>query len=218
MHVMEKTSVLAKLKQGDETSFTFVYDHYWRKVYRFSEIYLNDDEEIKEAVQEVFIKLWESRASINENKDIDGLLFIMTRNTIFDYFRKSLNKITMKITALEVAEKIAISDETLEVKDLLEYIWKLVSLLPPRQQEVFIMSRKQQMTNKEIAEQYGYFWAVTEAKVIEGSAVVFGSNYITPTLSVKQHVPNDTQKNEPLITEEVSIDMLKTELKTLFKN
>jgi len=119
---MEKTSVLAKLKQGDETSFTFVYDHYWRKVYRFSEIYLNDDEEIKEAVQEVFIKLWESRASINENKDIDGLLFIMTRNTIFDYFRKSLNKITMKITALEVAEKIAISDETLEVKDLLEYM------------------------------------------------------------------------------------------------
>lgn len=119
---MEKTSVLAKLKQGDETSFTFVYDHYWRKVYRFSEIYLNDDEEIKEAVQEVFIKLWESRASINENKDIDGLLFIMTRNTIFDYFRKSLNKVTMKITALEVAEKIAISDETLEVKDLLEYM------------------------------------------------------------------------------------------------
>ena len=59
----------------------------------------------------------------------------------------------MKITALEVAEKIAISDETLEVKDLLEYIWKLVYLLPPRQQEVFIMSRKQQMTNKEIAEQ-----------------------------------------------------------------
>ena len=41
---MEKTSVLAKLKQGDETSFTFVYDHYWRKVYRFSEIYLNDAE------------------------------------------------------------------------------------------------------------------------------------------------------------------------------
>ena len=53
---MEKTSVLAKLKQGDETSFTFVYDHYWRKVYRFSEIYLNDDEEIKEAVV-VLIKL-----------------------------------------------------------------------------------------------------------------------------------------------------------------
>ena len=41
---MEKTSVLAKLKQGDETSFTFVYDHYWRKVYRFSKVKeLNDE-------------------------------------------------------------------------------------------------------------------------------------------------------------------------------
>ena len=37
---MEKTSVLAKLKQGDETSFTFVYDHYWRKVLQiFRDLY-----------------------------------------------------------------------------------------------------------------------------------------------------------------------------------
>ena len=75
-----------------------------------------------------------------------------------------------------------------------------------------------EVANKEIADQYGYFWAVTEAKIVEGSAVVFGSNYITPTLSVKQHVPNDTLKTEPLITEEVSIDMFKSELKTLLKN
>lgn len=150
---MSKTLVLAKFKQGDESAFTFLYEHYWRKVYRFSEIYLTDKDEIKEVVQDVFIKLWESRAQINENKDIDGLLFIMTRNVIFDYFRKSLNKVTMKLTAFEVAEKIAIPGEDFETKDLLEYIWKLVSLLPPRQQEVFTMSRKLQMTNKEIAEQ-----------------------------------------------------------------
>lgn len=77
----------------------------------------------------------------------------MTRNIIFDYFRKSLNKVTVKLTAFEVAEKIAVPGEDLDAKDLLEYIWKLVSLLPPRQQEVFTMSRKQQLTNKEIAEQ-----------------------------------------------------------------
>ncbi len=150
---MDKTLVLTKFKQGDESAFTLLYEHYWRKVYRFSEIYLTDEDEIKEVVQDVFIKLWESRTQINESKDIDGLLFIMTRNVIFDYFRKSLNKVTMKLTAFEVAEKIAVPGEDFETKDLLEYIWKLVSLLPPRQQEVFTMSRKQLMTNKEIAEQ-----------------------------------------------------------------
>jgi hypothetical protein len=38
------------------------------------------------------------------------------------------------------------------------------------------------VANKEDAEQKGYFWAVTEAKLIEGSAVVMGSNWVTPTL------------------------------------
>ena len=41
--------------------------------------------------------------------------------------------------------------------------------------------------NPEVADEYGYFCAVLEAKFIEGSAVVFGSNSATPTLSVKGH-------------------------------
>ena len=50
--------------------------------------------------------------------------------------------------------------------------------------------------NPELAENRGYFWAVTEAKAIEGSAVPLGSNWLTPTLSVdKDNEPsNDTQK------------------------
>ena len=39
--------------------------------------------------------------------------------------------------------------------------------------------------NPEVAEEKGYFWAVTEAKIIEGSAVPRGSNVITPTLEVR---------------------------------
>jgi hypothetical protein len=48
-----------------------------------------------------------------------------------------------------------------------------------------------QVANKELAEKRGYFWAVTEAKVIEGSAVPLGSNHATPTL-------DNNLKNEPL--------------------
>lgn len=41
-----------------------------------------------------------------------------------------------------------------------------------------------EVVNQQDAIDLGYFWAVTEAKVIEGSAVLRGSNYATPTLSV----------------------------------
>lgn len=40
------------------------------------------------------------------------------------------------------------------------------------------------IVNRELAEEKGYFYAVTEAKLIEGSAVPIGSNHITPTRSV----------------------------------
>lgn len=53
-----------------------------------------------------------------------------------------------------------------------------------------------QVANKEVADEKGYFWAVTEAKIVEGSAVVKGSNPATPILEIEPS--DDTQKNEPL--------------------
>lgn len=58
-----------------------------------------------------------------------------------------------------------------------------------------------EVANKEIADEKGYFWAVTEAKIIEGSAVVKGSNEYTPTLEI------EAEKTEP------SIDTPETEIK-----
>lgn len=59
------------------------------------------------------------------------------------------------------------------------------------------------IANKSEAEEKGYFWAVTEAKIIEGSAVPIGSNWATPTISTeavkntsKQEPSNDTQQEK----------------------
>ena len=49
------------------------------------------------------------------------------------------------------------------------------------------------ISNKEVADGKGYFWAVTEAKIIEGSAVLIGSNSITPTLP-RNEIISDLQK------------------------
>jgi len=57
-----------------------------------------------------------------------------------------------------------------------------------------------EVANKEVADSQGYFWVVKEAKVVEGSAVLKGSNYATPTLTVesKNKPSEDTCKdNEP---------------------
>jgi len=68
------------------------------------------------------------------------------------------------------------------------------------------------VANKEEAEEQGYFWAVTEAKLIEGSPVIKGSNYATPTQRVEEtkEAVTDTPENiEPVQT---------TQPKSIFSN
>jgi hypothetical protein len=69
----------------------------------------------------------------------------------------------------------------------------------------------EQIINKDKAEVNGFFWAVQEIKLIENSAVLFGSNEITPTLdnNLKNEPSVDTQKEQPteqpVIVEQVKI-------------
>jgi len=65
------------------------------------------------------------------------------------------------------------------------------------------------IANKEDAVELGYFWAVTEAKVIEGSAVVRGSNFATPTYSVDEKAePPKGTPDEPVRPLKLDVESL----------
>lgn len=54
-----------------------------------------------------------------------------------------------------------------------------------------------EIVNKEVAEERGFFWAIKEAKVREGSAVPIGSNFATPTLETGKGEPSNHSQDEP---------------------
>lgn len=69
-----------------------------------------------------------------------------------------------------------------------------------------------QVANRDAAEEQGFFWAVTEAKVVEGSAVPIGSNIATPTMSVSEdkEAVIDTSKAEPTqVTQPEDLNIVK---------
>jgi len=61
-----------------------------------------------------------------------------------------------------------------------------------------------EIANKSEADTHGYFWAVKEAKVIEGSAVPLGSNRATPTLDIKE-AANSTSQEPPKGTQKTNL-------------
>jgi len=59
------------------------------------------------------------------------------------------------------------------------------------------------IANKEKADEKGFFWYVLEAKCMEGSAVVLGSNFATPTISTETKNNQPEQSTEKTIEPEV---------------
>ena len=134
---MTEKELIILLKEGDEKAFTTLYRRYWSKVYNFSRLYLSSILEIEEVVQEVFVKVWESRSLLREDDNFKGFLFVITRNLVFNQFRRSFNENAYKLTVLSSIMPYYNLEEELTAADLQEFIEKMVKELPPRQQEVF---------------------------------------------------------------------------------
>ena len=148
----DERDVITRMKAGDSEAFTVIYKRYWMKVYRFASLYILSGEDVEEIVQDVFVRLWQKRDLLDAERDLDGFLFIVTRNLIFNHTRSNFNHSFYRTTVQEAMEEASYDvEEDLYASDLRRRVDTLVGMLPPRQREVFLLSRKYQLTYKEIA-------------------------------------------------------------------
>lgn len=152
---MEEKLVIDRLKGGDAEAFTILYNRYWLKVYNFAQLYIISSSELWEVVQDVFLKVWESKEILDADKNFDGFLFMITRNIIFNYSRRYFIDLNFRMTALRGIEESYEIEEELDAVDLKNYIDSLVAQLPPKRQQIFKMSREEHLSCKEIAERCG---------------------------------------------------------------
>lgn len=114
---------------------------------------LNDEDLSKDFVQELFINLWNKRATISETGKLSSYLYISIRSRILDYFthQKVENKYLefLKNYQLTKYEK---TDHLVREKELADYIEKQIQSLPKKMRQVFELSRKENLSHTEIAE------------------------------------------------------------------
>lgn len=148
---MDEKELIKSLKEGDKEAFSILYKQYWGKVYHFCGLYLNNKERAEDVVQEVFIKVWESREFIRADDNFKGLLFIITRNMIFNQHRKNVNEDFYKMTVLSAMESSYDLEAEIAAYNLGEYIDSLIRELPEKRRTIFNLSRKEHKSYKEIA-------------------------------------------------------------------
>lgn len=143
----------------DQNHFSQLYFLYYMKLLRFSQTYVESEEEAKNIVQDVFLYLWEHFGMLNEVRSMEAFLVTMTKNRCLNFLKHKLFVESGKQLLQEAEESrmrlyaLQQLDENLNYPEGIEELLKqAVAELPERCREVFYMSRIDGLKHKEIAD------------------------------------------------------------------
>lgn len=148
-----ENELITLLMHDDESAFQSIYDRYSERVYNFSFLLLKDTGWSEDIVQEVFVKLWNSRNNLDPKGKMWTYLYVLTRRASLNKLRDIKNSDACFDRVWENISQLAdCSHEKLVVKELSAKLDEVLQELPTRQREVFTLSRFEGFTHQEIAE------------------------------------------------------------------
>jgi RNA polymerase sigma-70 factor (family 1) len=152
-HPVTNESILVhNLSKGNLLAFNILYKIYSGRLYRFALGYLKSEEDAEELVQEVFTIIWEKRKELKEELSFKSFLFTIAFNIIRKHFR-SKSYLANYLKSGICSDLDIQTSEKITCDSLFQYINKLVNMLPLRRKEIFIKSRFEGQSIKEIAEE-----------------------------------------------------------------
>jgi len=146
---------LELLRDASIKSFETLYHRYSGKLYNFlMKLSKGDSYMAEELVQRTFIKVWETREYVNPDKSFISYLCTIAKNMLLnEYEHQTVQFIYHEYVKLQKIDSDSSTENKVEENLLEEYIEKLTDNLPPKRREIFILSRKKGLSNKEISKQ-----------------------------------------------------------------
>ena len=148
--------LVERLQKGDVEAFDLIYEKYSGKLYAFGLKYLKSTAEAEELVQSVFLKLWENYKILKKELSFKSYLFTIAYNDICKLFRKrNYRQKFIDDSLYENSQFSSEIEEGIDYHSVLEQVEQIVNKLPEKQKTIFLKSRKEGKSTKEIAEEVG---------------------------------------------------------------
>ena len=147
---------IERIRSGSIAAFEALFNEYYRQVRSFALGFLKDELEAEDAAQLVFTKLWLSRSRLTFEKSLSSYIFTITRNVVNDMFRDKHHFSNFYCNIIQQDRKESYEiDSDYDIKDIRTILDDTIASMPDQRRRIFIMSRRQFMTNDEIAEKLG---------------------------------------------------------------
>jgi RNA polymerase sigma-70 factor (ECF subfamily) len=152
----EYIDLLAKKisQDSDQQAFKELYLFFFDRLYKFAFSILHSAEFAEEAVNDVFLNIWQKRSQLKSIDNLRNYLFVSTKNTAFNYLSKfkkernaTLDEVLVRFEIDELTPETAFF--TTEVRHEIE---QAINQLPPKTKLVFQMAKVEGMKYKEISD------------------------------------------------------------------
>jgi RNA polymerase sigma-70 factor, ECF subfamily len=146
--------IIRRLKKDDKSAVDELFSYYYPRLYHFSKSILKIETGIDDILQEVFVKIWLNRNKISNIETFNAYIFTITKNEVLNLIRSNLRDQTFKeeFFLRSVAEEYQTQNQV-EFDEIKSGIDRIVASLPEKRQQVFVLSRTEGLSNKEIAQQ-----------------------------------------------------------------
>ncbi|WP_114749797.1 RNA polymerase sigma factor [Pleomorphovibrio marinus] len=165
------------LKEGDEKAFSQLYDQFYSPMFCFAKKYLHDEDMVRDVLQDVFIKIWQKRETLDPDLSFQNFLFTLLKNQLLNTIRKRDREILRLAKAFENSgELINFTDFYYRKNHFLEVFEKGINEMPEKKKLIFKMHNIQGFSSQEIAGSLGLSVNTVKSQITKAN--IFLKDYI----------------------------------------
>ncbi|SDG18970.1 RNA polymerase sigma-70 factor [Mucilaginibacter sp. P25] len=153
IQLMTDEDLIALIRENDLGAFERIYNKYWSKLYLSAYNIIRDRQVAEDVTQEVLVNLWMKRANLKLTS-LNAYLYTSVRYQVFNVIRSGKVRADL-FNRLEELFSNNGGEELLSEKEINRLLEQGVAELPEKCRQIFIMSRKEHLSTKEIAERLG---------------------------------------------------------------
>lgn len=144
---------IQELREGSVKAFDFLYNQYSGKLYNFLMTISDRDTYLsEEIVQRVFVKIWETHQQVNPDKSFVSYIYTIARNMLMNnYQHQMVQFVYHEYVLANKSEADCGTEEDINYNSLNQQLDVIIDQLPPGRRQVFILSEKEDLSNKNIA-------------------------------------------------------------------
>ncbi|MFG4005128.1 RNA polymerase sigma factor [Flavobacterium aquidurense] len=171
----DNATLIESLSKGDESAYAYLIDTYHHKLCVYANSLVKNIYSAEDIVQNVFIKVWEQRTRLKTEHALKSFLYKLVYNEFIDLYRKNQSLFSLEKSYYDALNAVIQEEDSESFQRVLNVVNKEIQNLPPKCKEVFILSKKEGLTNIEIAEHLDISIKTVEAQITKAFSILRSS-------------------------------------------